>query len=139
MLCRLVKESAELIIHFEPLQLLDLGPTRWTTFLSLVSRFRNHVVPSFIPFSTEQSLHHSYSMTASAKDPDAPKRGDPGFFSHIPDRAERGMDSRGPPREELPLPTRPPYTAYIGNLDFATTEGDLSSFFGDDNVSVQLD
>jgi hypothetical protein len=35
----------------------------------------------------------------------------------------------GPPREDLPLPTRPPYTAFIGNLAFDLTELDLENFF----------
>lgn len=35
-----------------------------------------------------------------------------------------------PPREDLPLPTQPPYTAFIGNLAFDLTEQDLESFFG---------
>ena len=35
----------------------------------------------------------------------------------------------GPPREDLPLPTQPPYTAFIGNLAFDLTEIDLEEFF----------
>jgi len=34
-----------------------------------------------------------------------------------------------PPREDLPLPTQPPYTAFVGNLAFDLTEHDLESFF----------
>ena len=34
-----------------------------------------------------------------------------------------------PPREDLPLPTQPPYTAFIGNLAFDLTEIDLEEFF----------
>lgn len=34
-----------------------------------------------------------------------------------------------PPREQLPLPTEPPYTAHIGNMSFDTTEGEVSNFF----------
>jgi translation initiation factor 4B len=29
----------------------------------------------------------------------------------------------------LPLPTRPPYTAFVGNLAFETIEDDLQGFF----------
>jgi translation initiation factor 4B len=69
------------------------------------------------------------------KDPNALKRGDPGYFDSIPDRgASRyptgpgaGGDRGG--REELPLPTKPPYTAFVGNLAFETEEEDLSMFF----------
>lgn len=37
----------------------------------------------------------------------------------------------GPPREDLPLPTEPPFMAFVGNLPFDITEGDLQEFFGD--------
>ncbi|KAA1467401.1 hypothetical protein DENSPDRAFT_900762 [Dentipellis sp. KUC8613] len=40
-----------------------------------------------------------------------------------------------PPREDLPLPTQPPYTAFVGNLAFDLTELDLESFFG--NLKVK--
>ncbi|KAJ6549192.1 hypothetical protein B0H10DRAFT_2129119 [Mycena sp. CBHHK59/15] len=39
-------------------------------------------------------------------------------------------DRMGPPREDLPLPTQPPYTAFIGNLAFDLTEQELEDFFG---------
>ncbi|KAJ7039493.1 hypothetical protein C8F04DRAFT_1085469 [Mycena alexandri] len=45
------------------------------------------------------------------------------FLSSRPDRM-------GPPREDLPLPTQPPYTAFIGNLAFDLTEQELEEFFG---------
>jgi translation initiation factor 4B len=32
-------------------------------------------------------------------------------------------------REELPLPSKPPYTAHLGNLSFDATEGDVNDFF----------
>lgn len=38
------------------------------------------------------------------------------------------------PREDLPLPTQPPYTAYVANLAFDITEGELESFFGPHEV-----
>ncbi|KAF7375084.1 Translation initiation factor 4B [Mycena sanguinolenta] len=50
------------------------------------------------------------------------RRGDD-FLSTRPDR-------QGPPREDLPLPTQPPYTAFIGNLAFDLTEQELEDFFG---------
>ena len=40
-----------------------------------------------------------------------------------------------PPREQLPLPTEPPYTAHIGNMAFDTTEAEVSEFFKDCQVS----
>lgn len=41
-----------------------------------------------------------------------------------------------PPREDLPLPTQPPYTAFIGNLAFDLTEIDLEEFFTGQKVST---
>ncbi|KIJ66794.1 hypothetical protein HYDPIDRAFT_174153 [Hydnomerulius pinastri MD-312] len=45
------------------------------------------------------------------------------FASSRPDRQFAS------PREDLPLPTQPPYTAFIGNLAFDITESELESFF----------
>ncbi|KAF9473756.1 hypothetical protein BDN70DRAFT_963877 [Pholiota conissans] len=50
------------------------------------------------------------------------RRGDD-FLSSRPDRQS------GPPREDLPLPTQPPYTAFVGNLAFDLTEVELGEFF----------
>ncbi|KXN84556.1 putative RNA-binding protein sce3 [Leucoagaricus sp. SymC.cos] len=44
------------------------------------------------------------------------------FLSSRPDRAP-------PVREDVPLPTQPPYTAFVGNLAFDLIEGDLETFF----------
>jgi|SRR5271154_3439577 len=40
-----------------------------------------------------------------------------------------------PPREQLPLPTQPPYTAHIGNMAFETTSQEVSDFFKDCDVT----
>ena len=32
-------------------------------------------------------------------------------------------------REQLPLPTKPPFTAHLGNLSFDITAGDIEDFF----------
>ncbi|KAG6878073.1 hypothetical protein C0992_008652 [Termitomyces sp. T32_za158] len=34
-----------------------------------------------------------------------------------------------PPRDDIPLPTNPPYTAFVGNLSFDLTESELEEFF----------
>ena len=53
------------------------------------------------------------------------------------------FEDRGlPPRQELPLPTRPPYTTHLGNLSFDATEGDIYDFFTGcevDNVRIVED
>lgn len=43
-----------------------------------------------------------------------------------------------PPRAEVPIPTAPPYTAFVGNLAFDTTEGDLDGFFAPLQVCLQI-
>jgi translation initiation factor 4B len=42
-----------------------------------------------------------------------------------------GMDRGYAVREQLPLPSKPPYTAHLGNLSFDATEGDITDFFAD--------
>ncbi|KII89606.1 hypothetical protein PLICRDRAFT_39716 [Plicaturopsis crispa FD-325 SS-3] len=67
---------------------------------------------------------------ARANDRYPGKRDD--FMSSRPDRA-------GPPREDLPLPTQAPYTAFVGNLAFDLTESELEEFFaGIKTVSVKI-
>jgi translation initiation factor 4B len=43
-------------------------------------------------------------------------------------------DRVAPIRDEIPLPTQPPYTAFVGNLAFDLMEGDLENFF--QNIKV---
>jgi translation initiation factor 4B len=38
-------------------------------------------------------------------------------------------------REQLPLPTKPPYTAHLGNLTYDVTQADVEGFFGDCQVT----
>lgn len=40
-----------------------------------------------------------------------------------------------PPREQLPLPTQPPYTAHLANLSFDATQGDVNDFFNECQVT----
>ncbi|KAF1921463.1 hypothetical protein BDU57DRAFT_438898 [Ampelomyces quisqualis] len=51
------------------------------------------------------------------------------------DRAGTFADRGFAMREELPLPSKPPYTAHLGNLSFDSTEGDVSDFFADCEVT----
>ena len=50
---------------------------------------------------------------------------------------DRGYSTREPreQREQLPLPTQPPYTAHLGNMAFETTSTDVSDFFKDCQVT----
>ena len=38
-------------------------------------------------------------------------------------------------REELPLPDKPPYTVHLGNLSFDATNGDVTDFFADCEIT----
>lgn len=38
-------------------------------------------------------------------------------------------------REQLPLPTKPPYTVHLGNMSFDATEGDIQEFFRECSVT----
>jgi translation initiation factor 4B len=42
---------------------------------------------------------------------------------------------RGPPREALPLPTKPPFTAHLGNLPFDASNVDIEEFFSQCEVT----
>jgi hypothetical protein len=46
------------------------------------------------------------------------------------DTADRGSL----PSKDIPLPTQPPYTAFIGNLAFDLTEIEIEEFFGSTKV-----
>lgn len=39
------------------------------------------------------------------------------------------------PRDQLPLPSKPPYTAHLGNLSFDVTQADIQDFFAACGVS----
>jgi RNA recognition motif-containing protein len=40
-----------------------------------------------------------------------------------------GFDEDREPRRDLPLPDKPPYTAFVGNLSFEVTEDEVKDFF----------
>lgn len=58
---------------------------------------------------------------------DRPSYGSGGGFGA--DRGGSFADRGFAVREELPLPSKPPYTAHLGNLSFDATEGDVNDFF----------
>lgn len=49
----------------------------------------------------------------------------------MPARGARSFGGAPQGREELPLPTVPPFTAFIGNLTFETEDAELRDFFSD--------
>lgn len=51
------------------------------------------------------------------------------------DRASGFADRGYAVREQLPLPSKPPYTAHLGNLSFDATEGDVQDFFSGCDVA----
>ncbi|KAH7106368.1 hypothetical protein BKA62DRAFT_292820 [Auriculariales sp. MPI-PUGE-AT-0066] len=67
----------------------------------------------------------SLPTAPSGRDDAYAGRGDRDFGRGGGDRFDRFS------REELPLPTSPPYTAFIGNLSFELTESELESHFAD--------
>ncbi|THG99728.1 hypothetical protein EW026_g2660 [Hermanssonia centrifuga] len=63
-----------------------------------------------------------------------------GQYLELPDPEPSQVD-RGPPthREDLPLPTEPPFTAFVGNLAFDLTDVDLEEFFaGHQTKSIKI-
>ncbi|OCK80733.1 RNA-binding domain-containing protein [Lepidopterella palustris CBS 459.81] len=52
-----------------------------------------------------------------------------GFGSSGSGFGDRGADRGYAVRESLPLPSKPPYTAHLGNLSFDATDGDITDFF----------
>ncbi|RPA79730.1 hypothetical protein BJ508DRAFT_308040 [Ascobolus immersus RN42] len=44
-------------------------------------------------------------------------------------------DSAFPPRQQLPIPDKPPYTAHVGNLSFDVNDEELGRFFADCEVT----
>ncbi|TKY87557.1 hypothetical protein EX895_003571 [Sporisorium graminicola] len=66
------------------------------------------------------------------------------FLSSVPDRVDRDRgferpERSYPPREELPLPDKPPFTAFVGNLSFDVMEADVEDFFAPSKtVSVRI-
>ena len=92
-----------------------------------------------------------YAASGTSDEPrsrlsDAPDRGSRDlrcqFFCTNP--TDRILTSHGPvaadrpPREDLPLPTSPPYTAFIGNLAFDVTESQMAAFFDGYEVRHEL-
>lgn len=52
----------------------------------------------------------------------------------------RSVADRGPlpPRDDVPLPTRPPYTAFVGNLAFDAKDDDIRQLFNSGEHEVRM-
>nr|XP_019014535.1 uncharacterized protein I206_00618 [Kwoniella pini CBS 10737]OCF53316.1 hypothetical protein I206_00618 [Kwoniella pini CBS 10737] len=78
-----------------------------------------------------------FPSAPAARADTGPKKGEPGYLDSMPDRAARtSTNFPGAPsqREELPLPTVPPFTAFVGNLSYEPDlEDAVRDFFTDLN------
>ncbi|CAE6502279.1 unnamed protein product [Rhizoctonia solani] len=74
-----------------------------------------------------ESLPTAPAARADDAPPDRYSRGDRDFSAR-PDRPPATI------REDLPLPTAPPYIAYVGNLSFDLIEDDLGQFFAPESL-----
>ncbi|OCF59613.1 hypothetical protein L486_02285 [Kwoniella mangroviensis CBS 10435] len=76
-----------------------------------------------------------FPSAPAARENTGPKKGDPGYLDSMPDRAARSTSNfpgAPPQREELPLPTVPPFTAFVGNLSYEPDlEEAVRDFFTD--------
>ncbi|KAG6369391.1 hypothetical protein JVT61DRAFT_14923 [Boletus reticuloceps] len=59
-------------------------------------------------------------------------------FGRRDDFGSSRFDRPYPPREDVPLPSHPPFTAFIGNLAFDINENELASFFSPLQVRALL-
>ncbi len=98
-------------------------------------------------FLTDQSLG---SWADEMEDMPLPSRDDRNFerrppLDRMPDRRDMSGQSQsydrfdrgdGQMRQELPLPDKPPFTAHLGNLNFDSTETDLTEFFAKCSVTT---
>ena len=64
----------------------------------------------------------------------------PTMIHGVDNFADKLVDSgfSGPPREELPVPTVPPFTAFVGNLTFETDDEAVKEHLGPGITSVRL-
>ncbi|GAC76260.1 FOG: RRM domain [Moesziomyces antarcticus T-34] len=66
------------------------------------------------------------------------------YLASMPDRVDRDRgferpERSYPPRDELPLPDKPPFTAFVGNLSFDVVDADVEDFFAPSQlVSVRI-
>lgn len=82
--------------------------------------------------------HGTLFLTVTAAPRETPGNFGAGFGARSMDRSR--FDGAPPPmREDPPLPTAPPFTAFVVNLSFESTEADVRAFFEPMNpISVRL-
>ncbi|KAK5049105.1 hypothetical protein LTR84_005528 [Exophiala bonariae] len=105
------------------------GRTKWKTCLYLVRSLRKS--------SSEDALIDISGAPAASDSRPSYGSDRRGFSSTAPSGGDRFADRRDgyPPREALPLPTQPPYTAHLANLSFDATQGDVNDFFNECQVT----
>ena len=125
---------------------LATGKTSWADEMDELPTARESPICSASPFLPSISPACSPlvpSPTAMPRESSYRRGGD--FLSSVPDRAERDRmgpasferpERSYPPRVELPLPDKPPFTAFIGNLSYDVTESEIADFFAPSNVSL---
>lgn len=77
----------------------------------------------------ENAVSAAVAVSTQSHLSDVPATREQGHYAHT--LLDRGF----PPREALPLPNKPPYTAHLGNLSFDATEGDVQDFFSGCSVT----
>ncbi|KAF3162160.1 hypothetical protein TWF106_006668 [Orbilia oligospora] len=111
---------------------MGLGPMRWKTcppFPLAVSDF------SLVPTLTlHSSQHHPNNSIGERTGYGNRSRNDFGNSGRAGSFGGPGADGYSR-RPELPLPTKPPFTAHVGNLSFDATEDDISDYFAQCDIS----
>ncbi|KAK7541607.1 hypothetical protein BKA81DRAFT_407258 [Phyllosticta paracitricarpa] len=99
-------------------------------------RFVTLDLPSYLANPAAQHLTSFRTGPSTGYGSSRPTFGSSGGGMGSVDRAaDRGFAVR----EELPLPTKPPFTAHLGNLSYDATEGDIQDFFdGCDVTNVRI-
>ncbi|KAI9890716.1 MAG: hypothetical protein M1814_003646 [Vezdaea aestivalis] len=93
--------------------------------MSLGSFLQDETLGSWAEEMEDTPIHSSDSRTGYGG---RSVSGAPGYTNSYTDR---GFSVR----EELPLPSKPPYTAHLGNLSFDSTEGDIQDYFSSCQVT----
>jgi len=92
----------------------------------------------FDPFNRGERLIDAVGWLHRPGEELSPATGPQHLFGDRDGFDDPSSESRYRPREELPLPTAPPYTAFVGNLAFDIREEEIEEFFGSKLKSVKI-